>query len=136
LDDAAAGGLPLGHGVRIERTIVPFKSCYNRMMSPMRSLPRLLVLAAVLGVSAASAAVVRVPQDVRDLQSAIGSVGNGGTIELAAGTYPSPAAGFRIANAGKRFTLRAAPGARVVLDGGGSRPILDFANGDRSRGGE
>ncbi len=93
-------------------------------------------LAACLSAAVAPAAVVRVPQDAKDLQSAIAIVDAGGTIELAEGTYASPAAGFRIANTGKRFTIRAAAGARVVLDGGGVRPLLDFANGDRSRGGE
>ena len=108
-------------------------TCYNRIaMRRLRTLlPAILLLAAPL-----QAAVLRVPQDVKDLQAAIAAVGNGGTIELAAGTYASPAAGFRIANAGKQFTIRAAAGARVVLDGGNVRPILDFANGARARGKE
>jgi len=52
------------------------------------------------------------------LQDAIGSVANGGVIELAAGTY-TPNSAFVISDGAKGFTLRAAPGALVILSGGG-----------------
>jgi len=79
--------------------------------------------------------LVRVPQDARNLAAAIDRVADGGVIELAAGAYPSPGAnGFTIANARKGFTVRAATGAVVAIDGGGSRALLRYANSDRARG--
>ncbi|HKI04386.1 MAG TPA: hypothetical protein VKK31_20580 [Thermoanaerobaculia bacterium] len=79
--------------------------------------------------------LVRVPQDAKNLTVAIGRVVNGGVIELAAGAYPSPGPnGFLISNTGKSFTVRAAAGAIVALDGGGTRSVLRFANLNRGRG--
>lgn len=79
--------------------------------------------------------LVRVPQDAKTLAVAIPKVADGGVIEMAAGTYPSPgAAGFLINNARKGFTVRAAAGAAVAIDGGGTRALLRFANSDRARG--
>ena len=73
--------------------------------------------------------------DAKTLAAAIKSVPDGGIIELAAGTYASPGSnGFLVNNARKGFTVRAAAGAAVVLDGGGSRALLRFANSDRARG--
>lgn len=83
---------------------------------------------------AAAAQVLRVPTDVPGLQQAIQSVADGGVIELAAGTYPAPQGGFRIRNLGKGFTVRAAAGATVVLDGEGSHTILDYENSAPARG--
>lgn len=60
------------------------------------------------------------------LQSAFGTVTQGGVIEVAAGTYASPTDGFAILNPNKNFTVRAAPGATVVLDGGGTRLVLRY----------
>jgi predicted outer membrane repeat protein len=80
------------------------------------------------------AKVVRVPKDAKDLQTAIRSVKNGDVIELAAGTYTAPAKGFSISNLGKAFTIRAAAGATVALDGKGATAILRFKNTSRSRG--
>jgi hypothetical protein len=79
--------------------------------------------------------LVRVPQDAKNLAIAIGKVADGGVIEMAAGTYPTPGArGFEIANARKGFTVRAAAGAAVAIDGGGTRALLRYANSDRARG--
>lgn len=78
--------------------------------------------------------LVRVPQDAKTLAAALKSVPDGGIIEMAAGTYASPGSGFLINNARKGFTVRAAAGAKVVLDGGGSRQLLRYANSDRARG--
>jgi predicted outer membrane repeat protein len=89
----------------------------------------------VSALPAAASCVLRVPQDVPTLDRAIAQVGDGCVIELAAGTYAAPAGGFRVSNAGKSFTLRAASGAAVVLDGGGSHPIFVLRNSSRSRGG-
>jgi len=91
-----------------------------------------LVLAAPS--AARAAALVRVPQDAATLDVALGKVADGGAIELAAGTYASPPNGFAIRNAGKGFTVRAAAGATVVLDGGGTHTILRFLNSNRTRG--
>jgi predicted outer membrane repeat protein len=77
---------------------------------------------------AAASTVLHVPGDVATLQAAINQVPNGGIIELAAGTYASPANGWGINDTGRAFTIRAASGATVVLDGGGSRDILRYIN--------
>src|SRR5262245_38817895 len=96
----------------------------------------------IAGLSAASldagrkpvSKVVRVPQDAKTLAAAIKSVPDGGVIELAAGTYASPGTGFLINNAKKGFAVRAAAGAAVAIDGGGSRQLLRYVNSDRARG--
>src|SRR5579862_4304813 len=90
--------------------------------------------AAVDVAAAASGALVRVPQDVPTLVQALRQVANGGTVELATAIYPAPAAGFRISNARKSFTIRAAAGAAPVLDGGG-HPVFVLRNSARSLGG-
>jgi len=94
------------------------------------ALPGLLALLVALGgAPLAAEVIVRVPQDVATIQSAIDTVPDGGTIEVAAGTYVPPVtSGFLIQNEGRGFTLRAAPGATVVLDGQGSRQVLRFQN--------
>jgi predicted outer membrane repeat protein len=89
-----------------------------------------------LGVHSALAttpAVVRVRTST-ELQAAFRSVPDGGVIELAAGTYASPNSGFSLGNLRKAFTVRAAEGAVVALDGQGRRAVLRFKNADRSRG--
>ncbi len=69
------------------------------------------------------------------LSSAVRSICDGGTIELRAGTYRSPAGGFSLDNLKKAFTLQATPpGAAVVLGGEGQRPVLHFKNTDRAKG--
>jgi hypothetical protein len=96
----------------------------------------LLAVFSAPGLQAAprSNQLVRVPQDARTLDAAISRVADGGVIEMAAGTYPSPPSGFRIGNLRKGFTVRAAAGATVAIDGGGSRNLLRFVNSDRARG--
>lgn len=73
-------------------------------------------------------AVIHVPGDVSDLQTAINLIPEGGIIEISAGSYPAPVGGFQINDLAKGFTMRAAGGATVVLDGGGSHDILRFIN--------
>ena len=63
-----------------------------------------------------------------DLQAAINSVANDGTIQLAAGTYQAPANGFQVINQNKNFTIRAESPGNVVLDGGGSKPVFRLYN--------
>lgn len=107
----------------------------SRLFVPLAAL-----LAAGLSGSALQAAqtsnrlLVRVPQDAKTLDAAIARVADGGVVEMAAGTYPSPPNGFRISNLRKGFTVRAAAGATVAIDGGGSRNLLRFVNSDRARG--
>src|SRR5262245_24535721 len=81
-----------------------------------------------------AATVIRVPGDASGLQQAVARVPDGGVIELAAGRYPSPPTGFDLSNLRKAFTVRAARGAQVVLDGGGARPVVKLRNSQRSRG--
>ncbi|MCG8461566.1 MAG: hypothetical protein MI919_35240 [Holophagales bacterium] len=69
--------------------------------------------------------VIHVPADM-DLQTAINSVSDGDTIEIAPGTYPAPVGGFSINNEGVDFTVRAATPGTVTLDGSGSRPVVRF----------
>ncbi len=83
---------------------------------------------------AAASTVIRVPADVADLQTAISQVPSGGIIELANGTYATPVGGFRI-NDRVGFTIRAASGATVVLDGGGARDLLRLINTSVAAGG-
>jgi hypothetical protein len=99
---------------------------------------RLLGLAALVALAAGppAEALLRVPTDAATLEQAIREVADGDVIELAAGTYrPQNSRGFRIEDLRKGFTIRAAAGAKVVLDGGGERPLLHFANASREKGG-
>jgi hypothetical protein len=106
-----------------------------RRTSPSLPLAALAALALVAPHPARAAAnLVRVPQDAPTLEVAISRVTDGGAIELAGGTYASPPNGFAIKNLGKAFTVRAAAGAAVVLDGGGTRQVVRFENSNRNRG--
>jgi hypothetical protein len=100
----------------------------------MRCTLRLAIAAVLILPSAAFAApqLVRVPQDAKDIQTAINTVTDGGVIEIAANTYATPPRGFAISNERKGFTVRAA--GSVVLDGGGANLLLRYENGQRSRG--
>ena len=60
------------------------------------------------------------------LTTAFSTISNGGVIEMAGGTYAAPSGGFAILNPNKTFTVRAAPGATVVLDGGGTQLVLRY----------
>lgn len=78
--------------------------------------------------AAQAAGVIKVPGDAPTLQAALNMVPDGGVIELAEGTYPAPEGSFAVLDAGKGFTVRAAPGATVILSGQGSRPIMRIMN--------
>jgi len=82
----------------------------------------------------ANPSFIRVPADLASLQEAINQISDGGVIEIAAGTYASPASGFNMNARAKGFTIRATTGATVVLDGGNARSILQFQNADLSQG--
>jgi|GEM_PF-1468541 len=77
------------------------------------------LLTVLLPAPALAQAVIRVPGDTPTLGQALNQVGDGGTIVLAQGVYGAPPAGFRIQNPRKSFTVRAANGATVTLQGGG-----------------
>lgn len=101
------------------------------------SLVRLVPACAALGFlcfasAGAAQSLVRIPQNTRDLSQAMRMVANNGVIEMAAGTYVAPAAGFSLSNNRKAFTIRAAPGATVILDGQGNKRIFRFKNNARA----
>ncbi|MGH9362519.1 MAG: hypothetical protein ACRD2T_11435 [Thermoanaerobaculia bacterium] len=95
----------------------------------MKAASAFVMLALAAAGSAAAAPAKIVVRTSGQLGNAIRNVANGGVIELRAGVYPSPAGGFSITNLKKSFTVQAAPGAAVVLDGEGKRPILRLKNG-------
>jgi predicted outer membrane repeat protein len=97
-----------------------------------RSLPAALLLALIFPAAARPQALVRVPRDARDLSQAMVKVANNGVIEIAAGIYVPPPAGFSLTNNRKAFTIRAAAGAQVVLGGQGARRIFRFKNNARA----
>ncbi len=91
-----------------------------------------VVLAAAIfagdAVSGAGQALIRVPADLPTLQQAIAAVSDGGVIELATGTYTPPTGGFEIKDLNKSFVLRAAAGGVPVIDGLGTRPLIQYRN--------
>jgi hypothetical protein len=90
-----------------------------------------LSLLSALPALGAPRKTIRVPKDAKDLQTAIRLVKDGDVIELAQGTYNAPGGGFSISNLNKAFTIRAAPGATVILDGKGAGKILTSKNRKR-----
>jgi predicted outer membrane repeat protein len=84
-------------------------------------------LAVINLIAATVAAETVIPvSDSSQLISAIGTVPDGGVIELASGTYPAPAGGFVIFNPNKTFTVRAAVQGGAYLDGGSSTNVLRY----------
>jgi len=69
--------------------------------------------------------VVKVPRDVATIQQAIETVPDGAVIEIAPGTYSAPSGGWHINNPARTFTMRAESGT-VILDGGGTQPVLRY----------
>ncbi len=78
----------------------------------------------------ARSAVIPV-SDSTAFQQAINSAPDGSIIELAAGTYAAPSGGFTLFNPTTAFTVRAASGAVVTLDGAGTTDILRFTNSQK-----
>ncbi len=70
---------------------------------------------------------IRVPDDVADLQTAIGQLTDGGTIEITA-DLSAPTGGFDLSDLGKGLTIRAASGSTVVLNGNNATNILRSDN--------
>ncbi|MEY2521347.1 MAG: hypothetical protein QOF24_3106 [Verrucomicrobiota bacterium] len=91
----------------------------------------LLVAVVTLTVVRVSAEAV-VPVSTADgLQQAIDSATEGAVIELAAGTYAAPGGSWTIYNPTAGFTIRAAAGAAVTLNGGGGTDIVRFTNSQK-----
>ena len=91
---------------------------------------QIALVACLLSISGAfGATIIHVPADQPSLQVALDTVPDGGIVELAAGSYSAPGPGgftiFPDLNGGTRsFTVRAAAGATVVLNGNGNSRIL------------
>jgi hypothetical protein len=89
------------------------------------------VPAAASAVDCGPANVVCVPEE-STLEDALLDVVHGGTIDVAAGTYPSPADGFTIGTTttqrNRSFTVRARVPGTVILTGQGSRIVLSIRN--------
>ena len=105
----------------------------RRSFIPFLTVALVGALAALSTPREAAARVIKV-KDAPGLQAAIQSAKNGDIIELKAGTYTAPTKGFAIINLPRAFTIRAAAGAKVFLDGKGKATILRFKNSSRSRG--
>lgn len=88
----------------------------------------IFIACALTASSAFAGVVVHVPADTTSIQQALDTVPDGGIIELAAGTYASPAGGFTVypglEGSTRSFTVRAASGAAVILSGNGTNRIL------------
>ncbi len=86
----------------------------------------------VAAAPARSEIVIRVPEDQATITAAITAVPNGGTIDVAGGSYGAPSSpapgGFALTNLGKGFTMRARAGQTVTLSGANLRPVLRFVN--------
>lgn len=101
---------------------------------------RIVLLLGAVGLSTAAATsaetILRVPEDVATISLAITQIPNGGTIDVAGGTYATPSPnGFTFSNLGKGFTLRGRHGQTVTLDGGSARSIARFINTTPASGG-
>jgi hypothetical protein len=90
-------------------------------------LPAILFVLVATGIANAQQ-IIHVPADAPSLQAAINTVSNGGIVELAAGSYNAPNGAFTIYGGTKGFTIRAATGASVSLNGQGSTDILRFTD--------
>jgi len=90
----------------------------------------LFVGALTMTASLRAQSIIHISPTQGSLQNALDTVPEGGIIELAAGTYNAPPGGWTIfpdlGGGTKGFTIRAANGASVVLNGGGSSEILTF----------
>jgi len=114
-----------------------------RPRSRIRPTPRrarttlaLPLLAWLLGATARAEVVILVPENQATIAAAIAAVPNGGTIDVAGGTYAAPSPnGFVLNNLGKGFTMRARAGATVVLSGSNARPVLRLQNTSPGAGG-
>jgi hypothetical protein len=87
-------------------------------------------LLSVIAIDASAEVVVPVSTSA-GFQQAINSAADGSVIELAAGTYTAPDGGFTLFNPTAGFTVRAAAGAVVTFDGGGTTDILRYTNSQK-----
>ena len=117
-----------------------FPPRFNRLKivsKPLRSAAALglisLAIVIVPSAQAGAPVIIQVPSQQPSLQAAINAIPEDGIIEIAAGNYPAPGGGYTAyfdpaANPARSFTIRAATGATVVLDGVGSTDILRATN--------
>jgi predicted outer membrane repeat protein len=96
----------------------------------------LVAVGLVLVFPSLAGELVRVPAEAANLESAIGQVTDGGVIEMAHGTYLTPAGGWFFSNLQKSFTIRAESGATVTLSGDNNRPVFRVQNTSSSLGGQ
>jgi predicted outer membrane repeat protein len=94
------------------------------------------VVVSLLATVSAAGELIRVPIEVGTLESAISQISDGGVIEMDNGTYPTPVGGWFFANLQKSFTIRAATGATVTLDGSNARPVFRLQNTNPALGGQ
>ena len=94
------------------------------------------VVASLVATVCAAGELIRVPNEVATLESAISQISDGGVIEMAHGTYPTPVGGWFFANLQKSFTICAAAGATVTLDGSNVRPVFRLQNTSPALGGQ
>jgi hypothetical protein len=89
-----------------------------------------LTAAAALIAAQAGAQQIIPVSSAANLQQALDTVPDGGVVELAAGNYNAPSGGWTIfpdlSGGTKSFTVRAASGAGVVLNGAGGTEIFTF----------
>jgi predicted outer membrane repeat protein len=104
-----------------------------RRFSALSMLGSLVILACIWASPAFGQNLIRVPADTGSVQDAIARVADGGTVELATGTYTAPNGGFTNV-AGKAVTVQAAAGASVIISGGGSHDMLRITNAKRDQG--
>jgi predicted outer membrane repeat protein len=93
----------------------------------------LVLVACLVAGPAFGQSLIRVPGDTPSLQDAIARIADGGTVEMATGTYTAPDGGFTNV-AGKAVTVQAAAGASVIISGGGSHDMLRITNAKRDQG--
>jgi len=87
------------------------------------------VIVILQALPTAAVEIIHVPGGVPNLSSAISQIDDGGVIEMANGTYDSPAGGWLFGDLGKSFSIRAAAGATVRLDGNSNYPVFRLQNG-------
>jgi predicted outer membrane repeat protein len=104
-------------------------------MRPGRPILATTLLAAV-GLAAPVAAdcgsgakLLRVPEDCSTPAGAVAAIGDGGTIDLAAGTYAFPGGGLDLGRKGKAMTLRARVPRQVTFTGSGTGVVARIDQG-------
>ncbi len=96
----------------------------------------LALAAPALAVDCAVPGVLCVPEEQADLATAFREVPDGGTIDIAPGTYPSPSGGngFQLGtNKNRSFTVRARVPGQVTLTGQNARIVVSIRDLNAAR---